>query len=374
MPLLDLEGFCALRPIKRTLTFRRGRSTRIQCEDGSTIRLRLSGDIYETYGDGETVTLAAGELLRLRFTKGRIVSRDSPTTPPPVVQVPRADAWTHRGVAVRKGESGDWDARLHGQHAPASAAYFNGQVFLYYVGASGNRTSDGGPAFRALGVTISEDGLRPFTKHPSPVITHFRQPNHPNAEEEGVFSCAAVVEGQTLYVYYGAIEATGPGSVDVFVHVAESTDGITFTNHQRIPGITARNGEIWPFTAAFLDGIHYVWIGRRDYIDVLSGFTPSTVALQRRSGLSPRESREIGSSVVDLGKGKVAMLYDDDPMRIATAHLADIRQWASAGRYSFPEGDMGKCWLVHREAGHWLLYTSHDNHAVINIWRAPINA
>lgn len=370
MPLLDLQGFIAVRPVKQTLTFHRGKRTRVDCADGSVLNLRLSGDIYEVYGDGETVTLEAGELLRLRFTEGRIVGRDLPSEPPPQVTVPDADAWEPRGVAVLKGGPSDWDARIHGAHAPASVVILpDGRIALYYVGSRGDRTSDGGPAFRALGVAISEDGLRPFTKHPQPVIEHFPQPSHPNAEEEGVFSCAAVVEGKTLYVYYGAIEATGPGSVDVFVHVAESTDGVTFTNHKRIP-VTSRNGEIWPFTAVLLDGVHYVWIGRRDYIDVLSGFTPALVGQQRRSGLSPRETREIGSSLVDLGGGKIAMLYDD-PMRIATAYDDEIQRWSSGGSYPFPEGDMGKCWLVHREAGHWLLYALHPDDQTIRIWSAP---
>ena len=369
--LPELQGFIALRPIKRTLTFHRGKSTRVVDADGHAMRLRLSGDIYEVYGDGETVTLEAGELLRLRFTHGTIVGRDLPSEPPLPVTVPDADAWEPRGVAVRKGDPGDWDARIHGAHAPASVVILpDGRVALYYVSSRGDRTSDGGPSFRALGVAISEDGLRPFVKHIGPVITHFPQPDHPNAEEEGVFSCAAVVEGKTLYVYYGAIEATGPGSVDVFVHVARSTDGVTFTNHKRIPGITSRSGEIWPFTAAFLDDTHYLWIGRRDYIDVLSGPTPATVKDQRRSGLSPRESREIGSSLVDLGGGQVAMLYDD-PMRIATARVEKMQQWSSAGSYPFPEGDMGKCWLVHREAGHWLLYALHPDNQTIRSWSAP---
>lgn len=81
--------------------------------------------------------------------------------------------------------------------------------FLYYIGADGNRSADGRPRHRALGVAISKDGIH-FTKYPcNPIITHLPHSN----EEEGVFSAAAMLdESGNVVLYYGAMDAGSPTS------------------------------------------------------------------------------------------------------------------------------------------------------------------
>jgi hypothetical protein len=54
---------------------------------------------------------------------------------------------------LEPGPSGVWDSRLAGA-APSSVVKFNGTYYLYYVGANGDRSSDGGTAERSVGVAM----------------------------------------------------------------------------------------------------------------------------------------------------------------------------------------------------------------------------
>ena len=344
-----------VRVMGRVLRLKENVITKLPLKGRGTVTLKLN----------RTATVRPGKLITATDTVTIEGERRTPRSAP----VPTAAAWTARRVAIQP-SVGRWDHRFDGQHATADAILLpDGRVALYYVGASGDRVSDGGPAFRALGVAFSEDGLPPFEKHPTPVIT-YAGGGQVNREEEGVFSCAAVVVGQTIWVYYGAIEATGPGSVDVFIHVAQSTDGITFTGHRHIPGIDLQGGEVWPFTALYLDGTHYLWVGRRDRIDLLQGEDPYTLTDQQPSGLHPHAQRELGSSVVHRGEGRLAMLYDA-PMRVATARIETPTRWTASKQYRMPEGNQGKCWLLDRPRNRWLLYATRPDNQAIRIWSAP---
>ncbi|KKM17023.1 hypothetical protein LCGC14_1679930 [marine sediment metagenome] len=346
-----------LRVKDHSLKLKKGKVTRLK---DVTITLKLNRDAVVQPGKRITA-------------KGAVTIQGESAPSPRVVPVPTVQDWVGRRIAIRT-SPGRWDRRFDGQHAAADAVLLpDGRVALYYVGAKGDRVSDGGPAFRALGVAFSKDGRKPFTKHPTPVIEYFPQPHHPNAEEEGVFSCAAVVAGKLIWMYYGAIKATGGTSVDVDIFVAWSRDGIHFTDHQKIPGINTSRGEIWPFTALYRDGVHYLWVGRRGRTDLLQGKDPYTLKKQRNAGLSPREKRELGSSVEHLGKGKIAMLYDE-PMRVATASITTPMRWTASRRYRMPEGNQGKCWLLDRERERWLLYVLHPDNSAIHGWTAPVKA
>lgn len=149
----------------------------------------------------------------------------APHPVPAEIELPTADDWTDRGTAIRAGSG--WDLRLGGAISPCTVVKKDGLYFLYYIGADGDRSTDGGPRHRALGVATSTDGVT-FTKFSgNPVIAHLPHDN----EEEGIFSAAATVDSSgTIVLYYGALRSTNSTSdqVDIVVTLATSTDGYSF--------------------------------------------------------------------------------------------------------------------------------------------------
>ncbi len=218
-------------------------------------------------------------------------------------------------------------------------------------------------------MAISADGLPPFVKHPRPVIEHFPQPSHSNAEEEGIYSCAAEVVGSTVWLWYGAIRATGPHTVDVDIRVTQSVDGIRFTDDRKLPGVDTTAGELWPFSVVHINGRYYLLAGRRDRVDWLAGDDPYTLGGQRPSGLLPREDRELGVSLEDLGGNRFGVMYDD-PVRVATARVGSPTIWTGVGTYRMPEGEQGKTWF--RDDEQWLRYSLRLDGRAVRVWSAPI--
>jgi len=157
------------------------------------------------------------------------------------VRIPKQSDWTDRGTALSPGPSGSWDARLTGAITPATVVKFNGVFYLYYIGADGNRSTDGGPRHRALGVATSTDGIH-FTKYSAnPVITHLPH----NNEEEGVFSAGAMVAGGRVILYYGAMDAGSATSqsVDGDIRLAVSSDGLKFSDKGDV--VSHADGSVW---------------------------------------------------------------------------------------------------------------------------------
>ena len=104
------------------------------------------------------------------------------------IEIPKQSDWTDHGTIAQPGANGEWDRRLLGGFSPSAVIKKNGTYFVYYIGASGGRSNDNGPAFRALGVLTSTDGVN-FTKYAgNPVITHWEPSGHQNAREAGVFT------------------------------------------------------------------------------------------------------------------------------------------------------------------------------------------
>jgi hypothetical protein len=125
----------------------------------------------------------------------------------PKVAIPRADEWSREQVVLAAGSEGSWDARLYGQISPCTVVKKNGTWFLYHIGADGDRTTDGGPANRALGVATSKDGIHFKKFEGNPVLTH--QPQ--NNQEEGVFSAGSVLDKNgDILLFYGATLASNP--------------------------------------------------------------------------------------------------------------------------------------------------------------------
>ena len=158
------------------------------------------------------------------------------------VAVPDQTDWVEQGTALTSGPEGSWDARLYGQISPCTVVKKGGTYFLYYVGADGDRATDGGPRNRALGVATSVDGIH-FTKHPgNPVLTH--QPK--NNEEEGIFSAGATLKDDgTVALHYSAIWAANSTteSVQGYVALATSTNGLDFTDQGYV--LDWNDGSVW---------------------------------------------------------------------------------------------------------------------------------
>lgn len=154
------------------------------------------------------------------------------------IQIPKQSDWTDHGLVITPGSTGAWDWRLGGQISPCACVKKNGTYFLYYIGADGDRSTDGGPRFRSLGVATSSDGVN-FTKYSgNPVITHLPH----NNEEEGVFSCGATLDDNgEVVLYYEATWAANSTTeaVDGYPALAVSSNGLDFVDHgyvRSIPG------------------------------------------------------------------------------------------------------------------------------------------
>ena len=160
------------------------------------------------------------------------------------VQIPSQFDWTLAGTALTAGPAGAWDARLYGQISPSTVIKKDGVYYLYYVGADGDRSTDGGPRHRSLGLATSNDGIN-FTKQlGNPVIGHLPH----NNQEEGVFSAGATLDADgAIVMHYGAIWAPNATTefVNSYLAVAESQDGLNFTGHQYV--LNWNDSAVWGY-------------------------------------------------------------------------------------------------------------------------------
>jgi len=185
----------------------------------------------------------------------------------PEVAIPEQSHWTESGVVLESGSSGFWDARLYGQISPCTVVKKDGMFYLYYVGACGDRGTDGGPKDRALGLATSRDGIH-FTKYSgNPIITHQPAGN----VEEGVFSAAATTgKDGGLLLYYGAVWAENALTEEVHCHIAlaGSDDGKGFKDYGYVlpwndPSVWGYGDEIFPLGTYYADGRYNVYYGAK---------------------------------------------------------------------------------------------------------------
>lgn len=161
------------------------------------------------------------------------------------IMMPEQSDWTDQGVAITEGPLGSWDMRLGGMISPCTVVKKDGTYFLYYIGADGNRSTDGGPRHRALGVATSTDGIN-FTKYSgNPILTHLPHDN----QEEGIFSGGATrdVNNGDIILYYAAMDAGSATSttVDSDIRLAVSSDGFNFTEIGDI--VSHSDSSVWGY-------------------------------------------------------------------------------------------------------------------------------
>jgi len=173
-------------------------------------------------------SLHIGLLFIVFLSVGCYEQVDTPI-PDSRISIPQTSEWIDEGIAIEKGGSGSWELRLGGAISPGAMVKKNGTYFLYYIGADGDRSTDGGPRHRALGVATSMDGIH-FVKYTGNPIIKFL-PHH--NEEEGIFSVAAMIDADgTVLLFYGAMDAGNATSTSVEsdVRLAVSNDGTQFND------------------------------------------------------------------------------------------------------------------------------------------------
>lgn len=154
---------------------------------------------------------------------------------------PGTSDWRDQGVAIAPGSG--WDKRLNGMLSPCSMIKKGGKYYLYYIGADGNRSTDGGPRNRALGVAISTDGVK-FVKHSgNPIIEYLPHGN----QEEGVFSATALLSGNEVFLYYGGMIAPNQKSESVAsdIRLATSKNGLDFSDKGVV--VSHKDSSVWGY-------------------------------------------------------------------------------------------------------------------------------
>lgn len=191
--------------------------------------------------------------------------------------VPNEGDWSAPTTALTANPTpGTWDHILWGAASPSTMVKFNGTYFLYYIGARGET---GEPLYeavnRSLGVATSSNGVN-FTKYTgNPIITYTTTGG--TVPYEGVGSATAIVVGNTIHLYYGAIRSIGGNLVDIDIRYRKSTDGYNFTNDTLI--YRSAGNEYSPL------GVTNVGTSWSVYIK--GPLTDGLGALSRLSGTSP---------------------------------------------------------------------------------------
>ena len=287
--------------------------------------------------------------------------------------IPAKEDWTERGVAFVAGDEGDWDLRLYGQISPSSAVKLDGTYLLYYVGADGDRSTDGGPRHRALGVATSADGIT-FARHPgNPILTHLPHVN----EEEGIFSAGAIpMEDGTVALYYAAIWASDgtTESVQSYVAFATSDDGLVFSDQGYVldwsdPGVWGYGDELFPLGALVEGGswsVYYIAKGHDASWDLGLASGPGSTDLSSTTPLLTTHDIIGGCDPVPVGPDKVALFvvrsFDDNLIEVRTAPRADPGALSEPVQTytTFEPHHRHTVVLLDRETETWFMYQATD--------------
>jgi len=300
------------------------------------------------------------------------------------IRIPKASDWTDHDVALAAGPAGSWDSRFSGAISPATVVKRQGTYLLYYIGADGDRErppgDDRGPRHRALGVATSRDGIH-FTRHDgNPIVTHIATPDGSNAQEEGVFSAAALGAAGRITLYFAGLTMTDGTRVRSDIYQTTSGDGFRFSPPTKVLDATASglwgnggpNDEICPAGLFRHDGtwnLYYLTKNREqgdwDY-GIASGSRSDRLDSSRQFVL--QDDSLLGGgyrqlSPIKLGPHTYALFmvnYDPDRSRTnLEMHLVSANRPDEPGQpqvaYSFP-GEYDATVFLDEAAGRWLMY------------------
>jgi len=297
-------------------------------------------------------------LAMLFFTFGNIAY-----ALPASIQIPKQTDWVERGTVLTLGPSGSWDDNDPGAFTPAAIVKKGGTYFLYYIGSDRPRTTDGGPAHRALGVATSQDGIN-FKKYSgNPIITWSPQ----NNQEEGVFSAAATLDSNgDIVLYWSAITADNPTteSVDSFLRVSTSKDGFNFND---LGYVLLDKGEERGALGTYIAGgkwyVYYFHKSPGWQLRVMSG--SSKTSLSNKSGelIGVRDLLDAKSTLI--GPDKVAVFVQrgrksgNNFMEVRTASANSPASLSSiVEKYTFSKSHFTV--LLDREKNEWFMYYGND--------------
>lgn len=316
-----------------------------------------------------------------------------------VTTIPADTDFTDQGQMFAPGASAEWDSYWNDCVVPASIVELNGDWYCYYTGSEGQRSSDVGPAARAVGVVVNTgDPADPadWSKSGSnPIITH--QPN--NVEEEGVFYVCAEEKDGTVHLYAEELTDAGTGSVNGDVGYYTSTDGVSFTRQSTVlahdnTSVTGYGDELEPFSITH-DGsdwyLHYRASNPSDLSDeqlcVAWHSDPGSLATNTSTFFNATASahpREMDAGKpIDLGDGDAVfpITTGDYQMVDTTKNTATVRRQPLSDLTTV--GSESLVWDIAdhhmstlHKADEWLLpvgiYTSGDNPDDVHLFTAPI--
>lgn len=301
--------------------------------------------------------------------------------------VPGGDEWTEHGPVMVEGEPGNWARRLDGMISPAAAMKRDGVYFLYFVGADGDRSTDGGPRHRVLGVALSDDGLDFRSYEGNPILTHAPHGN----EEEGIFSAGvARAEDGTVVLYYGTMTAPDATSesVDGEAVVAFSADGLSFSDptvvvSPRDTTVYNDGDEIFPVGAFAAPGggwhVYYIGKGREGLWTLGLAMGPAPDRMERTTRVLDLRPDWIvgGGDPVRIADDRIAVplvINYSSPGRILEWRTAAVdRPWdlgTVADRYVLPM--QIPVVLLDREEERWLMYYLNAEGTAIEVRSAPL--
>lgn len=304
------------------------------------------------------------------------------------VAVPAASDWSGPTQVLSPGPSGAWDSRFAGP-APATVVKKDGTYHLYYVGAAGDRSSDGGPANRAVGLATSTDGST-WTKHPDNPVVSWDDLQNNSHEEEGAWGMAAYVDGDEVILYVADLVGSG-GNVNGDIRLFTSTDGVNFSDQgivldhsSSFPG----DDEVTP-VGVYEDAggtwhLYYVAKGGGTFWDLAHASGPS------RDDFTSAEVVRADNSEGDNFRygGDVVVLRDDSSgVRIGTmiggANEGDHEYYsfedtdftADTFEAQYPWGSEGAAHYLDRSTSTWLAFHNDgsDDNSGIYLRTAPVH-
>ena len=295
------------------------------------------------------------------------------------VIIPSPSEWTDRGTAISPGSG--WDKRLSGMLSPVGMVKKNSIYYLYYIGADGNRSTDGGPRNRKLGVATSQNGID-FTKYSgNPVLTY--QPH--NNPEEGVFSGGVTLASDgTFVLYYGGMRAPNSTSesVDGQIRLAESSNGFLFTDRGEI--VSPNNSSVWGHgDEIFPSGVfttnhqwHVYYTAKGSGIDwglgLASGRSRTSLPNTQATGGGLHSTN--GGSPIFLDRHKLAVFVlfrNDHRIEVRTTTVSSPQNLSSLARtYHFGELEDHFTIALDKEADTWFMYYYNNNS--IKVKTAPV--
>lgn len=303
------------------------------------------------------------------------------------VRIPRQSDWTDRGTILTPGPAGSWEVRLNGMITPCTVAKKNGTYYLYYLGADGNRSTDGGPRHRALGVATSTDGIN-FTKFGgNPIHTYL--PN--NNEEEGIFSGASTIDANgDILLHYAAMDAgnSTSTSVDSDGRAARTSNGTSLTD-LGVDVLSSRNNSLWGSgdelfpVGSFRNGstwyLYYIAKGNGAFWDLGLAWGSSPTNMPNSQSVITSGSYIIGGcDPVFLDANTIALFvlrdFNTRTIEVRTASVSSPASLSSpVETYNFSDVSHNTVFLD-QAAGTWFMYYINRAGDRIGVMTAPVGS